>query len=485
MIWRNRTTRRLLAAAALSTALAAWALVAASATASQHPESHRSADVPVSPRIVGGGQAPAGSWPEIAALLQSNVSDPFQAQICGGTVVGRRWVLTAYHCVAGKNPSEVQVAIGATRLSAIAPEARIPVEAIRGYYVIYQTPNSVWGDLAILQLSRDTGLAGLPLVPASAVGSDLYAGSLATIAGWGALSESGGFPDSLQQATVSVGADSQCDSLMSAGPFYWYSEGSEVCAGYVNGGVDACQGDSGGPLVIGTGTSRMLLGVTSWGIGCARAYYPGVYSDLTASSYRDWICSWLDTPLDLRVASVSQTSAVLEWTPPPCVKNETWWTTTTPSSSMVYARPRAGTHTITGLRPGTSYSASMYNGLAWDGGGLLRKDIQVQFTTAVPPPAPTPAAPAAPATLRIAQNPKITGKARVGKRLTCSGAKFSGDAFSDTVAYGWRRNGRLVGRGTNYRIKSADIGKRLACFVRHTNSVSSATGTSGAVRARR
>jgi secreted trypsin-like serine protease len=484
MSWPKRAISRR-AIGALSVSLAALTLLASSATAAQDAESGRSADTPVSPRIVGGGQAPPGSWPEVAALLQSNVSDPFQAQICGGTVVGRRWVLTAHHCVAGKNPSEVQVAIGANRLSAITPEARIPVEAIHDYYVIYQTPNSIWGDLAMLQLSRDAGVAGLPLVPASTMGSDLYAGSLATIAGWGALSEGGGYPDALQQATVSIGTDSQCKSLMSASPYYWFSEGSEVCAGYVNGGVDACQGDSGGPLVIGSGASRMLAGVTSWGIGCARPYYPGVYSDLTASSYRDWVCSWLDTPLDLRVASVSQTSAVLEWTPPPCVKNETWWTTTTPSSSMVYARPRAGSHTITGLKPGTNYSASMYNGLAWDGGDLLRKDIQVQFTTAAPPPAPTPAAPAPPATLRIAQNPKVTGKARVGKRLTCSGAKFSGDAFSDTVTYGWRRNGRVVGLGTTYRIKSADIGKRLTCFVRHTNSVSSATATSGAVRVRR
>lgn len=466
-------------------ACAAAALIlyaAGPAVASPDPTADNTA---VSPRIVGGGPAPAGAWPEIAALLDSSVSDPFNAQFCGGTVVARRWVLTAHHCVDGKDASQVQVVIGATRLSAITADARIPVEAIRDYSVIYQTPNSVWGDLAMLQLSREAGVAGLPLVPSSTMGSDLYAGSLATIAGWGALTEAGGYPDALQQATVSIGTDAECDTLMSAGPYYWFNEGSEFCAGYVNGGVDACQGDSGGPLVIGSGASRQLAGVTAWGIGCARPYYPGVYVDLTGSSFRDWVCSWIDTPLDLRVTSVSQTSAVLTWTPAPCLKNTTWWTTTEPYSSMVYASPLSGSHTITGLKPGTTYSASMYNGLAWDRTELLRKDIRVQFTTASVPPAPAAAPRPAPATLRVTANPKVSGKTRVGARLTCSGAKFSGDDFSDTVTYGWSRNGRVVGLGTTYRIKRADVGKRLTCFVRHTNSASSATGTSRAVRVKR
>ncbi|QQP37822.1 Trypsin-1, partial [Caligus rogercresseyi] len=46
---------------------------------------------------------------------------------------------------------------------------------------------------------------------------------------------------------------------------------------------DSCQGDSGGPLVQG----NTLVGIASWGRGCAFAGYPGVYGKVT--KFLDWI----------------------------------------------------------------------------------------------------------------------------------------------------------------------------------------------------
>lgn len=63
-----------------------------------------------------------------------------------------------------------------------------------------------------------------------------------------------------------------------------------ICAGYEYGGKDSCHRDSGGPLSVLHGHKngvRLLIGVTSWGYGCAQPHFPGVYGSVI--SVRPWI----------------------------------------------------------------------------------------------------------------------------------------------------------------------------------------------------
>ncbi|CAH2087260.1 unnamed protein product [Euphydryas editha] len=98
----------------------------------------------------------------------------------------------------------------------------------------------------------------------------------------------------LQVAEVSLVDDSTCDNiLIDRRNRRWMGLAEhQICAGFLPGGVDTCQGDSGGPLQVKINLTRKwpmyyLVGVTSFGYGCAHKNIPSVY--VKTSSFIDWI----------------------------------------------------------------------------------------------------------------------------------------------------------------------------------------------------
>ena len=98
-------------------------------------------------------------------------------------------------------------------------------------------------------------------------------GRLLEVAGWGYVMANGPISETLRYAKIPVVNQASCKRIMGN-----LITDRMLCAGYLAGGVDACQMDSGGPLV----AYNRLVGIVSWGIGCALPNRPGIYTRITA-----------------------------------------------------------------------------------------------------------------------------------------------------------------------------------------------------------
>ncbi|GHH51985.1 serine protease [Lentzea cavernae] len=211
-------------------------------------------------RIVGGERASIEASPWVVYLV-----DDRGTQFCGGTIVAPQKVLTAAHCAEGRSLREVQVVAG--REDKQDRQAGV-VATVTDIWIHKRYVSADQGeDVAVLTLRRALPYTPLPL--AELTDQALYEpGSQLRAYGWGRTSENGKTSRYLMGATVPVLADDFCVQT-----YPHFKKADMFCAGYEGGKIDTCQGDSGGPVVV----DGKLVGVTSWGEGCARRNKPGVY----------------------------------------------------------------------------------------------------------------------------------------------------------------------------------------------------------------
>jgi secreted trypsin-like serine protease len=200
---------------------------------------------------------------------------------CGASVLNANYAITAAHCVQGETPSRLRIVAGEHSLSAtdgteqVRSVSRITVHS--GY-----SSSTLNNDIALLRLSTPLTLG--TAVRAIAIPSSSYAASGdAVVSGWGTTSESGSLSTLLRKVTVPIVTDAVCRQAYGSSDIV----DSMICAGFTSGGRDSCQGDSGGPLALTSGGSPLLVGIVSWGYGCARAGYPGVYTEV--AKFASWI----------------------------------------------------------------------------------------------------------------------------------------------------------------------------------------------------
>ncbi|MCL2913760.1 trypsin-like serine protease [Shewanella corallii] len=234
------------------------------------------------PRVIGGEDAQKGEFPFMASLIQANAPTTGAVQpFCGGSLIGKKYVLTANHCVGG-SPSNIDVLIGLHDVKAPGEAKRHKVRAIYGDRAT---------DTALLELVEPVeNVSPIKLITRQQA-EQLKDGDMMTVIGFGVTIENDERPAAkiLQKADVPQFNQAQCNTN--------YEEytghknpitDAMICAGYAKIKKDSCNGDSGGPLFMKRDGQYYQTGIVSWGARvCASENLPGVY--VRVSKMLDWI----------------------------------------------------------------------------------------------------------------------------------------------------------------------------------------------------
>ncbi|QRG82066.1 serine protease [Vibrio diabolicus] len=243
----------------------------------------------VSTRIIGGEPANTSDWKFIASLVRKGQPTSI-GHFCGGSFLGGKYVLTAAHCVEGLNADDIDIALGLYDQNNESHAQRIAVNNI--YSHTAYNSNTTNNDIALIELERNVDSATIDLATPELLDS-VRVGDKLHVAGWGNTSTTDRiYPTVLQQVDLEYVDRATCQNLPGN-----YSNVSDdgICAGYYWGGKDSCQGDSGGPLIVDDNGINKLLGVVSWGDGCAQPNAYGVYANVAHFQHNGWIDSHRNT----------------------------------------------------------------------------------------------------------------------------------------------------------------------------------------------
>jgi len=237
-------------------------------------------------KVVGGGPSLYGALPWQVAIYNTRGE-----HTCGGVLISDQHIVTAAHCFKTDRMRESYVVKLGKYHRKMAKRDRgelvVKLEEISVHpeYNDYANNN----DIALLKLIEPVEFTNFirPICLPNPL-TELKVNMRGLISGWGDTKDASNRNDVLQQVDVRLIEMKTCDRWMSS-----VRGGGSVltdnmfCAGFSSGGKDACQGDSGGPLIIEEDGRHTLVGVISWGYGCARKNSPGVYTKV--GNYLHWL----------------------------------------------------------------------------------------------------------------------------------------------------------------------------------------------------
>lgn len=207
---------------------------------------------------------------------------------CAGSIIDSKWILTAAHC---KSLFSSTISGGSINLK---DGNRVKLKVLKSYVHPKYSSSKGSNDFALLELAQEIDFETTKLGKIEIADSNLESsggledGTMTTVYGWGVTSENGRQPSIMREVDVPLVSRERANARDA---YNKQIDNSMIAAGYDQGGKDSCQGDSGGPLVIRDKKSNQqtLVGVVSFGEGCARAKKYGIYSNV--SNGNAWILS--------------------------------------------------------------------------------------------------------------------------------------------------------------------------------------------------
>ncbi|XP_022130334.2 trypsin CFT-1-like [Pieris rapae] len=229
-------------------------------------------------RIAGGSVAVITSYPFATALLRSKDYVTY-SQVCAGSIINTKSVLTAASCFFGDSTSLWRMRVGSSWANSGGSVHVVTRVILNPYY----NPRIQDGDIAIIQSSSNF-IYSNSVRPASIAGVNyvLTDNQAVWAIGWGFTYNGGPPSEQLRQVQIWTVNQTVCKNR-------YRSLGQSVtdnmlCSGWLDvGSRDQCQYDAGGPLI----HNNAVVGICSWGYQCGTPTYPGV--NTRVSRYTPWI----------------------------------------------------------------------------------------------------------------------------------------------------------------------------------------------------